>query len=130
MLGRITGIDNIESFDDGWKTVEVHIDLSEFIDKNKEIAKNNARWYDKYGKPTLNFFETIYYPENHIINFYLDYSNPTDGLCDVYYFDIVDNKYGIEFLKQDEILDYVKFLENKLDKIEYENYKNSNEQKQ
>lgn len=60
MLARLTGIAKIPG-EPG--LLRLYFDLSEFVEHNKDVASHD--WYDVHGQPTLTWFESGYYPENH-----------------------------------------------------------------
>lgn len=115
MIGRVIGYREIDVWERGTETVFIDIDLSEFIEQNKSIAKKS--WLDDNSIENLTWFESRYYPKNNI-----------EGICEMLrnkfedselsLIEVInDNKYFNEFTSQSEFKSYVQFLENKLDKL-------------
>lgn len=69
MRGKVLSID----LDFRHDVLAVKIDYSQFVDFNKKLAK--ANYYDKDENPTKTWFETNFYPANHIGT---EYFSPED----------------------------------------------------
>lgn len=113
MMGRVISVSSPDVWERGTETVEFRIDMSEFLEHNRSVAQ--VGWRDSYGDPVLTWMDSDYYPKDNIetiCEMLVDNFND----CDLSMFEVVNvSKYFEEFLAQNEIKDYVRFLENKLD---------------
>ena len=114
MMGRVVGFHTFDKWDNSTETVFIKIDMSEFVDYNRSIAKPD--WKDNKGY-NLIWHDTVYYPKNHI-----------EEICEMYIENGKDAELSLieiseprdyfkEWMTGDMKINYVKFLEDKLDSI-------------
>lgn len=86
------------------------VDMNRFEDYNKTVAGYD--WIDNNGEPTLNWFESGYYPENGIKEIYF----PMDIDCP---FEIMsENKWFNQYLQEGYKGSYIEWLEGKLEELQ------------
>jgi len=115
MMGKVIRYRDEDVWDRESSTIFFDIDISEFEEYNKTKAIPN--WYDDKGNPTLTWFESSMYPKNGIesvCEMLVENSEPADlSLFEV--FEI--SEYFKEYQDTGFKGTYVKFLEEKLDKL-------------
>ena len=115
MMGRVIGYHDFDKWDNDTETVFFQIDMSEFVDYNKSVAKPN--WNNIKGESCLIWHDTRYYPKNHIENI-CEMHIEGDESGEIKNFDMVeDSKFFEEYVSKEMKTDYVKFLEDKLKKV-------------
>ncbi|MFW6226060.1 MAG: hypothetical protein ACOC3V_03805 [bacterium] len=116
MMGRVIGYHDFDRWDVENTTVFFKIDMSEFVEYNKKVAK--PTWKDNSGEACLIWHDTKLYPKNHIEDI-CEMSTEKGEDAEFRLFEVVENsKYFEEYLSKDTNQDYVKYLEDKLKKIE------------
>lgn len=113
MLGRVIGFKDVDIWERGTETVTFVIDMSEFYKHNESVAQ--LGWKGENGEYDLTWMQTKYYPTDHkesIVEMLKDKFKDSD----LSMFEVVEvSKHFEEFCAQEEIEDYVQFLEKKLD---------------
>ena len=118
ILGKIISYKNHDKFEDGDQVIEFVIDISDFVDYNKQIAEKHKDWYDENGNPTLSWFETDHYPKDHKETVYEMVTEKFKD-SDLVYFEVIKiSKWFEQYQKQTVIKNYVEFLECKLNQYE------------
>lgn len=113
MLGKVISHYDHEIIERGEETIWVEVDLSDYVEYNKNFAI--ANFYDDNGNPCLTWFESKYYPKNNVFDLCLGLVESFKD-ADVRYFDVIEvSKYFQEYQNQTKIKSYVEFLEKKLD---------------
>ncbi|MFW6243371.1 MAG: hypothetical protein ACOC2W_04360 [bacterium] len=116
MMGRLISYHSFDSWDDKNMTVNFKIDMSEFVEHNRKIAK--AYWKNNNGEACLIWHDTRFYPKNHIEDICEMYIE-NDEDAEIKLFETVQtSKYFEKYLSDNKNLDYVKYLEDKIKKIE------------
>lgn len=88
--------------------------FNEFRKYNKSFAE--ANFYDKNDKPTLKWFDTVYYPVDGIYSYYVDTTDKYELL-----FNIVEmSNYYKQYIGSKSELNYINWLEKRIENLESE----------